>query len=88
MILNELLTNCYKHAFEEKADGCIDVSFENINNDCKMVVRDNGVGLPVDYNTKQSLGVSVITALTEQLNGNSLFTNDDGTYFELTFNNQ
>lgn len=88
LILNELLTNCYKHAFEEKADGCIDVSFENINNDCKMVVRDNGIGLPVDYNTKQSLGVSVITALTEQLNGNYLFTNDDGTYFELTFNNQ
>jgi two-component sensor histidine kinase len=88
LILNELLTNCYKHAFKDKVDGCIDVSFENIKNDFKMVVRDNGIGLPVDYNAKQSLGVSVITALTEQLNGTSSFANNDGTYFELRFKNQ
>jgi two-component sensor histidine kinase len=88
LILNELLTNCYKHAFLNKVEGCIDVSFQNNNNDFKLVVKDNGVGLPEGYDKKQSLGVSVICALTEQLNGTSAFKNDNGTYFELKFKNQ
>ena len=88
LILNELLTNCYKHAFINKIDGCIDVTFQNTNNYFKLVVKDNGIGLPVGYESKQSLGIAVIIALTEQLDGTSSFINDDGTCFELKFNNQ
>jgi two-component sensor histidine kinase len=85
LILNELLTNCYKHAFKEKLDGEIFVSFSSENNYYKMRVKDNGSGLPADYNKKQSLGVTVIEALTEQLDGKSKFVDDHGTHFELSF---
>ena len=50
-----------------------------------MTVKDNGSGLPNDYNKKQSLGVTVIEALTDQLDGKSKFKNDNGTSFELIF---
>lgn len=85
LILNELLTNCYKHAFKEKKDGDILVSFTKEKESFIMTVKDNGSGLPNDYNKKQSLGVTVIEALTEQLDGKSRFTSDNGTCFELVF---
>jgi len=85
LILNELLTNAYKHAFKDKTEGEISISFLHQNGQFIMTVRDNGCGLPVDYNKKQSLGITVIEALTEQLDGNSKFTDNQGTHFELTF---
>ena len=85
LILNELLTNCYKHAFKDKTEGEILISFLCENNQYIMRVKDNGTGLPIDYNKRQSLGVTVIEALTEQLDGKSKFADDKGTYFELSF---
>jgi two-component sensor histidine kinase len=85
LIMNELLTNCYKHAFHNKVDGVININVVNTNNEFKMIVKDNGSGLPSNYNKKQSLGVTVIEALTEQLDGKSKFSDDNGTRFELVF---
>lgn len=85
LILNELLTNAFKHAFKNREDGEISVSFVKENNYFVMTVTDNGCGIPDDYNKKQSLGITVIEALTEQLDGKSKFTNNNGTHFELTF---
>ena len=85
LILNELLTNCYKHAFTDSSGGIIDITFEKNNKLLKMTVKDNGKGLPDDYNTKHSLGMTVIEALSEQLEGNFSFSNKQGTIFELNF---
>lgn len=85
LILNELLTNIYKHAFKDKIDGEIFVSFSKEKDHFKMIVADNGCGLPSDYDKKQSLGMTVISSLTEQLDGDFKFTNDHGTRFELSF---
>jgi len=85
LILNELLTNCYKHAFKEKNDGEISISFSREKDNFLMTVKDNGSGLPNDYDKKQSLGITVVEALTEQLDGKSKFSNDNGTRFELAF---
>lgn len=85
LILNELLTNCYKHAFKEQSEGQIDVSFMHENDCYNMKVKDNGCGLPLNYDKKQSLGVTVIEALSEQLDGKFNFANDNGTCFEMNF---
>ena len=85
LILNELLTNSYKHAFKDKPDGQIHVSFVNDDNTILMTVKDNGIGLPTDYRQKQSLGVTVIESLSEQLDGSFNFSNNNGTCFELKF---
>lgn len=85
LILNELLTNAYKHAFKDKTEGEIAISFFYQNGQYVMTVKDNGCGLPLDYNKKQSLGITVIEALTEQLDGKSKFSDNQGTHFELIF---
>lgn len=85
LILNELLTNCYKHAFKDQKNGQIDVTFLQTGNQFVMTVRDNGSGLPPQYNKKQSLGVTVIEALSEQLDGSFNFSNQNGVCFELKF---
>ncbi|HRF99788.1 MAG TPA: sensor histidine kinase [Bacteroidia bacterium] len=85
LILNELLTNCYKHAFKDQKEGEIIVTFSSDKGKILMKVKDNGKGLPVDYNKKQSLGITVIEALTDQLDGKSNYVSDNGTTFELIF---
>ena len=85
LILNELLTNCYKHAFKNRSEGHIDIQFVNNNSHFKMQIKDNGIGLPIDYNKRSSLGISVIQSLCIQLHGDHCFKNDGGTSFELSF---
>jgi two-component sensor histidine kinase len=85
LILNELLTNCYKHAFVDQTRGQIEVSFVKENDLYKLSVKDNGSGLPLDYNKKQSMGVTVIEALSEQLDGSFSYLSHNGTCFELKF---
>jgi len=85
LILNELLTNCYKYAFDGRTDGVIDIEFTSVGNMLRFVVKDNGVGLKEDYQKSESLGMVVIQSLSEQLDGEYKFTVDNGTTFELRF---
>lgn len=88
LILNELLTNCYKYAFDGRSDGVIDIEFTSLGNLLRFVVKDNGVGLKKDYEKGESLGMVVIQSLSEQLDGQFKFTVDNGTKFELRFEQQ
>jgi two-component sensor histidine kinase len=85
LILNELLTNCYKYAFEGRTNGIIDIEFISIGNMLRLIVKDNGVGLKVNYQDSESLGMVVIQSLSEQLDGDYKFSVDNGTRFELKF---
>jgi two-component sensor histidine kinase len=85
LILNELLTNCYKYAFVNRSNGIIDIEFISIGNMLRLTVKDNGVGLKEDYKESDSLGMVVIQSLSEQLDGQYKFMVDNGTCFELKF---
>lgn len=85
LILNELLTNCYKHAFPNKNNGSIYISFAKEGDKIKLIVKDNGVGLRPGYETNDSLGITVIQSLCEQLEGSYEFTIEEGTCFKLEF---
>ncbi len=87
LILNELLTNCYKHAFTGKGEGTIHVAFKQEHGNYTLSVSDNGIGLSSGYQEKESLGLSVIEALSEQLNGSFDYVSDAGTTFVLKFQN-
>lgn len=87
LILNELLSNCYKHAFKHVDEGEIEIRLVIDDHDrLTLTLRDNGSGLDNDFDQHDSLGVSVIRGLSEQLNGSSRFYNDGGACFILTFN--
>ncbi len=85
LILNELLTNCYKYAFEGREEGKIDIHFKSYDNRLHLMVKDNGIGLKKDYKESDSLGMVVIQSLSEQLDGEYQFIVNDGTCFDLKF---
>jgi len=89
LIANELITNAAKHASPEGSPrGRVAVRLSEVT-DATLVlsVRDNGPGLPADFDMAKSkgLGMRVVMALTKQLGGNiTLSSGADGTEFILS----
>ncbi len=73
LILNEVLTNTYKHAFPPLKERRLWISYKTRDGGIEVSVADNGPGRPEDYSQPASsrggLGHLLIQALTEQLNG-------------------
>jgi len=69
MICNELITNSLKHAFPDKNEGEIVVRFKEESGSIKITVKDNGIGLPDDFNPDKSstFGMTLLTILSKQL---------------------
>ncbi len=88
LILNEVITNSIKYAFNEaESDNKIDIRASLISSQIVMMVHDNGPGFDINklHSHKGSLGMSLIEALTEQLEGSYEYHNIGGTTFTLTF---
>ncbi len=87
LIVNELVTNCVKHAFPGGRSGTIEVSLGSAGGDCVLVVADDGVGLPEQLNIEEtnSLGLQLIPILAEQLQGRVRLDRSNGTRFEIPF---
>jgi len=88
MIINELITNAYKHAFPDNKKGKIQVQLANlIENSYELIVRDNGVGIPDDIiiNKSDTLGFKLVNLLTGQIQGKIDLTIEKGTTFNIQF---
>ncbi|MDP1553771.1 MAG: histidine kinase dimerization/phosphoacceptor domain -containing protein [Methanobacteriaceae archaeon] len=88
LIVNELITNSLKHAFPNGRKGKINIEFHEKGENCEFTVKDNGIGFPkdIDYKKTESLGLQIVTNLTDQIDGNieKLDTNP-GTEFKINF---
>ena len=81
LIVNELVTNCIKHAFLVNK-GEIEISYFSENNKNILVVRDNGIG--ISKNANDSLGMTLIKSLVEMnLNGALKIENNNGTLVQI-----
>jgi len=87
IIINELLTNVMKYAFKGKSDGRLLVSATLDSGLAAFVVQDNGNGIPdsVDLGKSTGFGLTLVKALTEQLNGTLRIERDNGTRIILSF---
>jgi two-component sensor histidine kinase len=88
LILNELISNCLKHAFPAGRRGEIRVECgRDANGDCRLTVADNGIGWPkvVDVQTAHSLGLRLVRTLANQLEGTLHVDSDGGAKVELQF---
>ena len=65
LIINELLTNSFKHAFSEKKSGFIKIDFFKDDNEYFLIYSDNGKGYDPDIK-KESLGLVLIETLTKK----------------------
>ncbi len=86
LILNELLSNCYKHAFHGRNAGTIAIRFKKLNQKYFLQVEDNGVGLSGDFNWKNhdSLGMTIIQSLSDQIDAETQILGDRGTGTSVT----
>ena len=84
LILSELFTNTFKHAFRDHPDPCIRV--QAVVTDDRMLnftYSDNGVGIPEDSTPEKfTMGIPLIKDLTRQMNGQMTISGDKGlSYF-------
>lgn len=88
LIVNELLSNCMKHAFPEGRKGIINVILRvNEKNYIELIVRDNGVGIAkdLDLSNMDSLGLALVNSLVEQIEGELELKRENGTEFKISF---
>ncbi|KAF2329024.1 sensor histidine kinase [Flavobacterium daemonense] len=88
LIFNEAVTNSIKYAFENQEKGIINISLKkNDGNKYILIIRDNGIGLPPDFDpyNNPSLGVKLMHGLAADIEGKFLITNSNGTKITLEF---
>lgn len=88
LIVNELISNAYKYAFEGKEEGSIEIILNRIQKgELVLKVKDNGKGIPADFNIKEakSLGLKLVNILTKQLKGQLDYKTENGTEFLINF---
>lgn len=89
LIVNEVVTNVLKHAYDDGDSGNLYVSVGDDGGRVKLKIRDDGKGLPDNFDKTgdgSSLGLELIETLTNQLQGEySYVPLDDGVQFELAF---
>ena len=87
LILNELITNVFKYAFESNANNQLIISLKNENELIQFKVKDNGIGLPpnLEIEELESLGLQLVVTLCDQLDATLSYKVDNGTEFLITF---
>jgi two-component sensor histidine kinase len=88
LLLHELLTNCFKHAFPEGQRGNMRVELRGTAAQTLMLrVGDTGCGFPedLDFRATESLGLQLVCTLADQLQGTIALERAEGTHFTLLF---
>jgi two-component sensor histidine kinase len=68
LIVTELVINALKHAFPGGRPGRIAVRYDSLGDDWELIVRDDGIGMPIDGRpAKPGLGSGIVEALARQL---------------------
>jgi two-component sensor histidine kinase len=89
LIINELVTNSLKYAFppSESINGIIKIELNQIEEQFKLVISDNGVGLPPDIQPEdtETLGLQLVNSLVDQLDGTLDIDRSQRTKFTILF---
>lgn len=94
LLINEVLVNAYKHAFNKREQGEILILMTDTDGKINIEVSDNGEGLrelEKEKSKTNSLGFTLIKTLTMQLEGSYSFNNrkdTSGTIFQLSFSKE
>ena len=89
IVVNELLTNVIKHAYKNIPKNYIkivEVNLTMFDDDIVLIIKDNGTGIPEDFNLKttKSSGIKIIKGIVNNdFQGNVYFTVDNGTMVKI-----
>ena len=87
LIMNELVTNAIKHGLKGRDKGEVRVSLGLEDGHLVVTVGDDGPGLPQGFDITGTLtmGLQIVTLLTDQLRGKLTFESARGAVFTLRF---
>jgi two-component sensor histidine kinase len=88
LLISELMTNAFQHAFVQVPDGAIDIRLVKHGREVILTVRDNGVGLPreADRADTKGIGMRLVRLLaTRQLRGHLSISRRHGTRVTVRF---
>lgn len=88
LIVTELVSNAFKHAFHQQTEGLISISLQKETEGFVLKVDDTGCGIPSDFNPENtlSMGFKVILSQVAQINGKfSLSGSSEGSHFAVEF---
>ncbi len=88
LIISELVSNAFKHAFADRTNGEILVALrESPSHKLTLRVEDNGIGIPSGgiAQAGETLGLLLVRNLTQQLDGSLSIRSGSGTVFEIEF---
>ena len=83
LIINELVTNVFKYAFQGREQGKLWLSVKEKNDRIYFDIADDGVGLPkdIDFEGTDTLGLSLVSMMISELKGKLTYKVDNGTRF-------
>jgi len=88
LIVNELVTNCLKYAFESRDSGQIFISLHESAGQLVLKVKDDGIGINSENaNSADGFGLSLIDAFRQKLGAEVSIISEDGTSVEILINN-
>ena len=67
LILNELVTNAFKHAFPSQRSGRVAITIRNEAKKLRIVLADDGIGLSKDVPSADGFGQRLIKSVARQL---------------------
>jgi len=88
LILNELISNALKHAFNDGREGMIRITLSGSEGgEISLSVADDGPGLPPNFSMSQSntLGHQVVSTLIRQLGAKLTVQGENGARFAFTW---
>jgi two-component sensor histidine kinase len=89
LIVSEIVTNCLKHAFPERAEGTITISLKNRVGKSlhALTVSDDGCGMSKTNtnNNQEGLGRGIVDGLARQLQAEISFEHGNGTTVRMVF---
>ncbi len=85
LLVNELISNAYKHAFAGRESGRVRIELVSHRQEFTLTVRDDGVGFPasVDFRDTPTLGMQLVVTLVEQISGSIEMDAGAGTTFRV-----
>jgi PAS domain S-box-containing protein len=87
LIISEIVSNSLKYAFPDNMEGEIYISLKTSGDKFRLIIGDNGVGLPEDFDFENigSLGLLLVNNLTEQIDGEIKINSKNGTEYDISF---
>jgi two-component sensor histidine kinase len=87
LIVSELVSNSIKHAFSGRPEGTIRIALKRRGENLHLRIEDSGIGMPERNSLQETgtLGLRLVHALVEQLEGEVVFSNENGTCISITF---